>query len=90
MFNFMVAHGEDATKPFDNSTPIVLVYDSPPSSATCSDCKEFIHKLCTALENDTPVLVRGWNPQLLCQHDTFEDIVLLYFGKPGSIVTWQC
>jgi len=86
----MAAHGEDTTKPFDNSTSAVLVYDAPLSSATRSDREEFICKLCTVLENDTPVLVQGWNPQLLCQHDTFEDIVLSYFGKPGSIVTWQC
>ena len=90
VFDFMVTHGEDATKPLNNSDPVILVYNPPPPNATRSDRQEFILKLRVALENDTPVLIRGWSPQLLCQHDTFEDIVLSSFGEPGTMVTWQC
>lgn len=90
MFDFMVTYGEDATKPSDNSDPVVLVYDSPLPSASHSERAEFVCKLRAALANDTPTLVRGWTAQLPCCNDTFEDAVLSYFGQPGTMVTWQC
>ena len=86
----MATYGEDATKPSDNSGPVVLVYNSPLPSASHSEHEEFICKLKIALEDDTPVLVQGWSPQLSYQHDTFEDTVLSSFGEPGTMVTWQC
>ena len=90
VFNLTVAHGEDATKLSNHSDPVVLVYDCPPLSASHSDRKGFISKLQMALGNGTPVLVQGWNPQLPCQNDTFEDTVLAHFGEHRSIVSWQC
>jgi len=84
VFNFMVAHRENATNSFDNFNPVVLVYDSPLSSAICFGCK--VCKFCMALENNTLVLIWGWNLQLLCKHNAFENIVLSYFGELVNII----